>query len=83
MTPALTKVETPLSERYETKCVKCGWLRHFFGTEKEARESALKMGWEFRVRFQPLAVQRTDYVGSGPSEVAYCPHCRLLFTGEQ
>lgn len=74
---ALTKVETPLMERYETKCASCGWDRHFFGTEKEARESALTIGWEFRIK-------KTD----GPKdqhgerfwlkEVALCPHCKIL-----
>lgn len=68
---ALNKVDTPLMERYETTCVRCGWYRHFFGTAEEARVSAEKMGWEFRRVFpDPMN-----------SERSYCPHCKLLEDG--
>lgn len=78
MMQALTKVETPLMERYLTVCTACGWERQFFGTADEARESALKMGWEFRMVREPnwrasdLPIVPTEH------EEAYCPHCKLL-----
>ena len=79
---ALTKVETPLMERYETKCCHCGWVRHFFGMEKEARESALKMGWEFRManryRSETIIFAAIKKCSSEEIEVAYCPHCKIL-----
>lgn len=70
---ALTKVETPLSERYITTCQNCGFDRQFFGTAKEARESALTMGWEFRPRPMSQCASSKDR-----DERAYCPHCKLL-----
>ncbi len=78
MMSALAKVETSLSERYITKCVHCDWVRQFFGTAVEARQSALRMGWEFR----------QGYVMNGrdpdvtPIERAFCPHCQLLVKKE-
>jgi RNase P subunit RPR2 len=70
MTSALQKIDVPLMERYTTTCVPCGWIRQFFGTEQEARESAEKMGWEFRMRV-------VDF-GLSTQERAFCPHCKLL-----
>ena len=67
----LQKVETPLSERYTTVCVACGWERQFFGTQHESMASALKMGWEFRG-------EKNDFWGQVIETRAYCPHCRLL-----
>ena len=84
---ALTKADNlDLMERYKTVCERCGWDRQFFGTEKEARESALKMGWEFRPSHDvnvetlkaalghPDALRHPGLV----TERAYCPHCQLL-----
>lgn len=76
---ALKKVEVPLSERYTITCARecCGHIRQVFGTEKEARESAERMGWEFRM-------QKTDGMKDPYGErfwlkeQAYCPHCQLL-----
>ena len=70
--PALTKVETPLMERYVTVCDVCKWDRQFFGTLAESRESAIRMGWEF-TRILPLLP-----AGAPAREVARCPHCKLL-----
>ena len=67
MITGLRKVETPLSERYITVCASCRWDKQFFGTATEARESALRMGWEFRRIAGPL-----------DGEHAYCPHCKIL-----
>jgi len=75
----MQKVDTPLMERYIFTCVSCGWDRQFFGTAKESRESADRMGWEFRkaMRILPISLDR-----SAPDhewiEKPYCPHCRLL-----
>lgn len=79
---ALTKVETSMMERYETKCCHCGWVLHFFGMEKEARSLALKMGWEFlEMRMPPrsFTVNSVPCVHENPTkEVALCPHCKIL-----
>jgi hypothetical protein len=83
---ALTKVETPLMERYTLTCVQCGWVRQVFGTEQEARISALMMGWEFRSSHDrdhemlkaalghPAALRNPGFL----TELAFCPHCALL-----
>ena len=68
MTPALTKVDTPLMERYTTTCQNCAFIRQFFGTADEARQSALTMGWEFRRTF-PHPMNH---------EFALCPHCKMF-----
>ena len=77
---ALTKVETPLMERYTLTCVRCDYLRQVFGTETEARKSAEAMGWEFR-----LTIPKGEETWPGKVwlkgqliEQAYCPHCKLL-----
>jgi len=77
MTTALQKVETPLSERYQTRCESCGWLRQFFGTAEEARKSALTMGWEFRTTRR--ANMRAGDLPIIPEtvELAHCPVCKL------
>jgi hypothetical protein len=82
MIDAMHKVATTLMERYDTTCVSCGWYRHFFGTAKEARESALRMGWEFR-KGQPCMADAIIFrsirqVSPEDIEMAYCPHCKLL-----
>ena len=75
---ALAKVDTPLSERYLVRCQACGWEKQFFGTADEARQSALKMGWEFRVDRVPNL--RAFDLPTVPMAVerAICPHCKLL-----
>lgn len=80
---ALHKVETTLTERYETMCESCCWYHQFVGTEKEARESALKMGWEFQMipKIPPITkgghtfIEKVRFVNT---EVAYCPYCKIL-----
>ena len=77
---ALTKVETPLSERYTTTCVRCDHVRQFFGTADEARTSAVTMGWVFRVStpHPPFFPGQFHF----KRELAYCPHCQLLVKEE-
>ena len=79
---ALTKVDTPLSERYMIECARCQYPRQVFGTETEARKSAVAMGWEFRktsVQSEPTTVRQTEYRIESfrfieIREVALCPH---------
>lgn len=72
----MTKVNTPLSERYLFECASCGYPRQMFGTEQEVRAEAERMGWEIRrVETNPNSVQFGDRV---TEEKTYCPHCKLL-----
>lgn len=74
MTDAIKKVETPLSERWITTCVRCGHERQIFGSFEESQRRAVAMGREFRVL--PLDIESPSY--PNPVHVAYYPHCKYL-----
>lgn len=82
MSSALKKVDTALSERYDIICDTCQYLREFFGTEKDARMSAERMGWGFEIRTMKSAGKQIGLneweAIEFDLEVAYCPHHNVL-----
>lgn len=85
MDEAIKKVEAPLMERYTTTCHVCGYIRQHFGTKDEARASAERMGWEFRISHRIPRIEKLrlwhEQLPMEPVELAYCPHCKLLVKG--
>lgn len=83
MKPSLARVDTMLSERYSITCaysspdenVACGYIRVVFGTEQEAKDRALKMGWMFRMEKLLKDQPESEH---NSVERAYCPHCKAF-----